>query len=226
MRGDRILFGVLRVLLVDDHPLLRRGVAGLLRAELGDVHIAEAGDVAEALRLVQAEAFDLAIIDVSLPGRGGLDLLEQLRVIRPGTPVLVLSAHPEQQFAERALRLGACGYVTKHTAAEELVGAVRRVLRGGRYVSAALAEHMAAQLAAGGSEAPHQRLSAREFDVFLRLARGQAVKQVAAELRLSVKTVSTYRSRLLDKLGASNNAALTLYAVQHELVVPGDGSGV
>ncbi len=217
---------MLRVLLVDDHPLLRRGVAGLLHAELGDVQITEANDVAEALRAAQAERFELAIIDVSLPGRGGLDLLEQLRLIRPATRVLVLSAHPEQHFAERALRLGASGYVTKQSAAEELANAVRRVLRGGRYVSASLAEHLASQLAAGPAEAPHERLSDREFDVFMRLARGQAVKQAADDLRLSVKTVSTYRTRLLEKIGARGNADLTLYAIQNRLLVPGDGSGV
>ena len=208
---------MIRVLVADDHAVVRRGLRQML-AETGDVAVAaEAATAAEALDLVRAQAFDVVVLDLSLPGRGGLDLLGEIKALRPELAVLVLTMHPERQYAVRALKAGAAGYLTKETAPDLLVDALRRVAAGGRYVSPGLAEALADHVEKGREGAPHESLSDREFAVFRMLAAGRTVGQIAEELSLSVKTVSTYRTRLLEKMGLASNAELMQYAFRHKL---------
>jgi two-component system, NarL family, invasion response regulator UvrY len=207
-----------RVLIVDDHALLRRGLKTLLAEEFRGAAFGEASNAREALEQLQKNEWDVALLDITLPGKSGLDLLKELKVERPKLPVLVLSAHPEDQFAVRVLRAGAAGYMTKETAPEELVKAVRKVLAGGRYVSLGLAEKLAVTVGKDSTRAPHETLSDREHDVMCRIASGQTVKEIAGELSLSVKTISTYRARVLEKLGVRNSAEITHYAIRNNLV--------
>ena len=167
---------------------------------------------------VQSHAWDLVILDITMPGRSGLDLLRDLQQLRPELPVLILSMHPEDQYAKRVLRAGAAGYMNKETAPKELVKAVRKVLDGGRYVSAGLAEKLAADLSADAARLPHERLSDREFEVMRMIASGKTVSQAADELHLSVTTVSTHRARILEKMGMANNAELMRYAIHNGLI--------
>jgi DNA-binding NarL/FixJ family response regulator len=209
---------VIRVLVADDHALVRRGLRELL-SETADIEVAaEAGSAAEALDLVRRERFDVVVLDLSLPGRGGLDLLGEIKAENDGLPVLILTMHPEDQYAVRALKAGASGYLTKESAPELMVEAVRRAAAGGRYVSPSLAEKLARHLGSAGGGEPHEALSDREFQVFRRLAGGRTVSQIADELSLSVKTVSTYRARVLEKMGLSTNAELMQYAFRQKLV--------
>ncbi len=208
---------MIRLLVVDDHAVVRHGLRQILEAQ-SDIRVeAEAKDGDEALAALLARPVDAVILDIGLPGRNGLEVLGEIRRVRPGLPVLVLSMYPEDQLALRMLKAGAAGYLMKETVPDELVSAVRRVLRGRRYVSETLAEMLAA--GAGTDPGPdHERLSDREFDVFLRLAAGERPKEIGAALGLSVKTVSTHRSRILEKLGLRTNADLTLYAASHGLL--------
>ena len=207
-----------RILVADDHAVVRRGIKEMLADASDTFHVEEAGTAPEVLDRVGAEAWDLLILDLNLPGRGGLDLLADIRRDRPRLPVLVLSMYPEDQFAMRALRAGASGYVTKESAAEELITAVNKIVKGGRYVSAALAERMAVSLGPESDRPPHEALSDREFQVLRLIASGKTVSQIADELSLSVKTISTYRTRILEKMAMTTNAELTVYAVRAGLV--------
>jgi two-component system, NarL family, invasion response regulator UvrY len=209
---------IMRVLLADDHAIIRQGLRKILAEQFELLTIGEAANAVEVLSQLDAEAWDLLVLDVSMPGRSGLDVLHDVKVLRPRMPVLVLSLHPEDQLAVRALRAGAAGYLTKDAAPDELVAAVLKVLTGGRYVSEALADKLATGLAEAQARAPHELLSDREFEVLRRIAASQSVTEIAAEIHLSVKTVSTYRTRLLDKLGLTNNVQLARYAVDHGLV--------
>lgn len=202
------------VLLVDDHEIVRRGLAALLRAELPEVVISEASTVAEALELVAREKFCLVVLDLNLPGRSGFELLEQ---VASTLPVLVLSGYPESGFAARALKQGARGYVTKATAATELVSAVQHVLPGRRYVSRALAEALADAVVSDDPN-PVSRLSHRELEVIRLIAQGRSLREIALELNLSEKTIGTYRARLGEKLGLKTNVDLTRFALQHQLI--------
>lgn len=206
-----------RVLLVDDHTVVRRGVRAILEDDMPGVQIAEATNGDEALAAL-AEKFDAVVLDLSMPGRDGFDLLAEIKHRYPKLPVLIMSLHSEEQFALRALRAGAAGYLTKASAPEQLVAAITKVLRGGRYVSEALAERLAAGLGGSDTGSPHERLSDREFDVMRGIASGRSVSEIAAQMHLSVKTVSTYRARLLEKMGMSTNAELTRYAIEAGLV--------
>jgi two-component system, NarL family, invasion response regulator UvrY len=209
---------VIRVLVADDHAIVRRGLRELL-AETSDIQVtAEAAGAAEALDLVRRESFDVVLLDLSLPGRGGLELLGEIKAERAGLPVVILTMHPEDQYAVRALKAGASGYLTKESAPELLVDAVRRAAAGGRYVSPSLAEKLALHLDQVREREPHESLSDREFQVFRRLAAGRTVSQIAEELSLSVKTVSTYRTRILEKMGLATNAELMQYAFRQKLV--------
>lgn len=209
----------LKFLIVDDHAVVRSGLRQILQDEFPRAKFGEAGTAAAALARVFKEPWDLVLLDVTLPGRSGLDALGDLRKARPRLPVLVLSMHPEAEFAVRALKAGAAGYLTKQSAAEELIDAVRKALAGGRYITAALAEKLATVLAGGaGAGLPHEDLSDREFQTLRLLAAGRAVKEIAAELSLSAKTVSTYRARVLEKLGVKTTVELLRYALQHGLV--------
>jgi len=206
-----------RILLADDHAILRAGLRRILE-DSPDLRVAgEAASGDETMLILAREPFDVLVLDVSMPGRTGLDILGDLTALYPGMPVLVLSAYPEEQYALRALRLGAMGYLTKASAPSELLIAVRRVLEGRRYVSVALAECLAQALAEGEQPDPHERLSERERQVMLRLARGLSIKEIGAQLHISPKTASTYRARVLDKLGCDSNAALTRYVVENQL---------
>jgi DNA-binding NarL/FixJ family response regulator len=207
---------VIRILIVDDHAVVRRGVKELL-AENREVAVGEASSASDALEQVRRESWDLVILDLHMPGRGGLELLADLRRERPALPLLVLTIYSEDQFAMRALRSGAAGYLTKESAPEQLQEAVRRLLAGGRYVSASLAEKLAGAVGEHPGP-PHEQLSNREYQVFERLATGRTVSEVAEELHLSVKTISTYRARILEKLSLRTNAELTLYAMRNQLL--------
>jgi len=211
----------MRILLVDDHTILRSGLRRILEDEFPGLGVGEAGHAEEALALLREGAWDLVLLDVSLPGRSGLDALPEIKALHPRLPVLMLSMFGEQQFAVRALKAGAAGYLTKERAAEELILALRTVLGGRRYVSASLAEQLAAQVALDRDRAPHERLSAREFEVFRRIAAAKGVTEIAEELGLSVKTVSTYRTRILEKMEMGSNAELMQYAIRQGLVEVG-----
>jgi DNA-binding NarL/FixJ family response regulator len=207
-----------RVLLVDDHAVVRRGVRDILTEALGKVSFGEAGKPSEALEKMQKETWDVVVLDISLPGRGGVDALRDMKRLRPAVPVLVLSMHAEEHYALRALRAGAAGYVNKEGAAEELAGAVRKVLMGGTHVSARLAETLAKGLRDDSSRPPHDRLSDRELEVMRGIAAGRTVKEIGAGLALSEKTISTYRTRLLEKMQMHSNAELVQYALREGLV--------
>jgi len=209
---------VIRILIADDHAILRRGLKEILVDELKDAIFAEAGNAQQVLTDVRKQAWDLVILDITMPGRSGLDLLRDLKQLQPELPVLVLSMHPEDQYAKRVLRSGAAGYMNKETAPKELVTAIRKVLAGGRYVSAALAEKLASDLSADSARLPHERLSDREFEVLRMIASGKTVSQIAEELHLSVTTVSTHRARILEKMDMANNAELMRYAMINALI--------
>lgn len=205
-----------RVLLVDDHEVVRRGIRSILEDRLADIEIAEASNGDEALAALDG-SFAGVILDLSMPGRSGIDLLVEIKHRFPALPVLIMSLHAEEQFAVRALRAGASGYLTKSAAPEQLSAAFERIVRGGRYISEAIAERLAAD-ASGAPSSPHERLSDREFEVMRGIASGETVSEIAARMHLSVKTVSTYRARLLEKMGMETNAELTRYAIQNGLV--------
>ena len=207
-----------RILIVDDHSVVRRGLKQILVDEFKKAEFGEASNAGEALERVRKEAWDAVVLDITMPGRSGLEALKEIKEAKPKLPVLVLSMHPEDQFAVRVLKSGASGYMTKESAPEELVGAVKKVLAGGRYVSPALAEKMASYLAIDTPKPPHERLSDREFVVLRMIASGKTASQIAEELSLSVKTVSTYRTRILEKTGMMSNAELTHYAIKNQLV--------
>jgi two-component system, NarL family, invasion response regulator UvrY len=208
----------MRILIADDHAVVRRGLKQILADEFKKADVGEAGNAREALDRIRKENWDAVVLDITMPGRSGLEALKEIKEIKPRLPVLVLSMHPEDQFAVRVLKSGAAGYMTKESAPDELVGAIKKVLAGGRYVSAALAEKMASYLAIDTLKPPHERLSDREFLVLRMIASGKTVSQIAGELTLSVKTVSTYRTRILEKMAMASNAELTHYAIKSQLV--------
>ena len=207
-----------KILIADDHPVVRAGLKELLSGAFGKLTFSEAKTAQETIEMASKEEWSLVILDVSMPGRSGIDILSDLKRAQPKLPVLVLSMHPEEQFARRALKAGASAYMTKETVPEELVKAVRKVLAGGRYVSAALAEKLASDLREGTNLTPHEILSDREFQILQMIASGKTVTNIAEELALSVKTVSTYRARVLEKTGMRNNAELIRYAIENHLV--------
>jgi DNA-binding NarL/FixJ family response regulator len=207
----------MKILLADDHAVVRHGLKQILTDEFKRATFGEARNTREALDLVWKQDWDVVVLDITMPGRSGLDALREIKKSKPRLPVLVLSMHPENQFAVRVLKAGASGYMTKESAPDELVGAVKKVLAGGRYVSTALAETLAASLS-NNQRAPQEKLSDREFQVLRLIASGKMATEIARELSLSVKTISTYRTRILEKMGMKNNAELMHYAIQHRLV--------
>jgi two-component system invasion response regulator UvrY len=208
------------ILLVDDHAVVRRGLRELLGEEFPSAEFGEAASGAEALAQISKRPWGLVILDVSLPGRDGIEILKEALALRPGVPIMMLSVHAEDQYAIRALRAGAAGYVTKETATEDLTAAVRKVLQGGKYVSPKLAEQMAAALATrdGTTRLPHEGLSDRELQVLRMLAVGKSVKEIGVDLSLSEKTISTYRARIIAKMNMRSNAELMRYALRAGLV--------
>jgi two-component system, NarL family, invasion response regulator UvrY len=209
---------VIRVLIADDFPVLRRGLKEILMHELDGVTCGEAGNGEQVLDQIQSHDWDLLILDITMPGRGGLDVLRNLKALRPKLPVLVLSMHPENQYGKRVLKAGASGYMNKECAPEELMKAVGKLLGGGRYVSPALAETLALDLSRDDGRPAHETLSDREFEVLRKIASGKTVGQIAEELHLSVPTVSTYRARILEKMSLSTTAELMHYALSNHLV--------
>ncbi len=207
------------IIIADDHAIVRKGLKEALQEELREVTFGEAQNGQEVLKLVWKQNWDLVLLDITMEGRSGLEVLEELRKIRPKLPVLILSMYPESDFAVRTLKLGASGYVCKQSAAEELVTAVKKILAGGRYVSPAMAEQLAAELQrAPGQELPHETLSTRELEVLRLIAVGKSLKEIADELCLSVKTVGTYHIRVLQKMRMKSDVELTRYALFHKLV--------
>ncbi len=209
---------MIRILIADDHPIVRRGLKEILVRELEGATCGEAGNAQQVLSEVQSHDWDLLILDVTMPGRSGLDVLRDLRKLRPKLPVLVLSMHPVDQLGKRSLRGGASGYMNKESAPEELIGAVRKVLAGSVYVSPLLAERLASDLRANPERLLHETLSEREFEVLRMLASGKTVTEIAAELHLSLPTVSTHRAHILAKMNMTSTAALISYAVHNRLV--------
>ena len=209
---------MIRVLVADDHKLVREGLKGILAAA-EDLRVAgEAASGDEALALVRTNDYDLALVDMSMPGVSGIELIRRLRLEKPSLRILVLSMHGEQQYAARALKAGAAGYLTKDSASEQLVGAIRKVAAGGLYITAAAAESLVSETAAGGAAAPHASLSDREFEIFRLLAGGHGPTEIAERLHVSVKTVSTHKARILQKMNLDSTAALVRYALEHDLL--------
>lgn len=209
---------MIRVLIADDHPIVRQGVQKIVDATADMRVYGEAIDAAQTLDRACRQPFDVVLLDLSMPGADGLDLLKEIRRQRPQLHVLVLTMHSEEQFAIRALKAGASGYLTKETVPEELVRAIRTIVGGRRYLSASLSERLAASLVDGAPGAPHERLSDREYQVFRRIAAGLASRDISLQLGLSVKTVATYRSRVLEKMSMKTNADLVSYAVRNQLM--------
>ncbi|AOY92052.1 DNA-binding response regulator [Cupriavidus sp. USMAA2-4] len=209
---------MIRVLIADDHEIVRAGLRQFI-ADEPDIQVTgEAGSGDEVMALLRNAEFDVVVLDISMPQRNGIDVLKLLRQRFADLPVLILSTYPEDQYAINLIRVGASGYLTKESAADELVKAIRTVVQGRRYVSAAVAELLIGGLGKPTELSMHQSLSEREFQIFCKLSRGQTVSVIADELFLSVKTVSTYRSRILEKMGMKTNADLTYYAIKNGLV--------
>jgi len=208
-----------RILIVDDHAIVREGLKLLLRKAVAPEDIGEAASGERAIELAGCDHWDLVLLDISLPGRSGIDVLPHIKAKRPDLPVLMLSMHPEDQYALRALRGGAAGYMTKECAASDLLSAIERIRAGGRYISPAVADRLAMELHSPNGGGPaHACLSDREFEVFRLIAMGVTLSRIAERLNLSAKTVSTYRARLLRKMRMNTNAELTHYAVRHDLI--------
>ena len=197
---------------------MRHGLKQILADEFKKASFAEARNGQEVLDSVWKQDWDVVVLDITMPGRSGLEVLKEIKKARPRLPVLVLSMHPEDQFAVRVIKSGASGYMTKESAPEELVGAVKKIMAGGRHISASLGEIMAAHLTLNTNRPPHELLSNREFQVMRQIASGKTVSEIARMLSLSVRTISTYRARILEKTGMKTNAELTHYAFQHSLV--------
>ena len=209
---------MLRLLVADDHEIVRKGLGKVLAEFLQPVKVDEANNGQEALNKVLKSEYDLVVLDIKMPGKSGLDVLKEIKQHKPKLPVLILSMHPEEQFAIRAMRAGASGYLTKESAGDELVLAIRKALKGERYISSMLAEILAGELDIDSGKPLHEILSDREYQVMLMIASGKPVGAIAKELRLSVKTVSSYRANILLKTRMKNNAEITHYAIQNKLV--------
>lgn len=209
---------MIKLLIADDHTIVRKGLKQIL-AETSDIVVSdEATNGQEVLNKVKQDSFDMVLLDISMPGKSGLDVLKELKIERPKLPVLILSMYPEEQYAVRVLRAGASGYLTKESAPDELILAIRKVAQGKKYVSSSLAEKLAFDLRIDTSKPVHENLSDREYQVMCLIASGKTVTEISEILSLSVKTISTYRSRILEKMNMNNNAELTRYAIENRLV--------
>ena len=209
---------MIRILVADDHTVVRRGLRQILLEGFPGALIEEVGDAEDLIKNVVKSSWDVVISDLSMPGRSGLDALQQIKQLHPNLPVLILSIHPEEQYALRVLKAGASGYLSKDMAPDELVNAVKKVMLGKKYISASVAEKLASTLDQDHNKALHEFLSDREFNVLKMLAAGRSVSEIAESLFLSVTTVSTYRSRIMAKMNLKNNAELTLYSMEHKLL--------
>lgn len=211
---------MIRILIADDHPIVRRGLKQILAEEPDFSVVGEAQDGAGVRALLLEQPCDVLVLDINMPGSSGLEMLQEITESQPHLPVLIMSIHPEEQFGVRALRAGAAGYLTKETAPEELVNAIRKVHAGGKYVSPSLSEKLVSAIQADSDRPPHELLSNREYEILCLLASGRTVSQIAEQLILSVKTVSTYRTRILEKMNLHTNAELIHYALSRQLVTP------
>ncbi|MFC2142065.1 response regulator [Acidobacteriota bacterium] len=209
---------MIRILLADDHTLVRKGIIQILQEIPELAQIDEANDGKEALKKIGDKDYDLILLDISLPGRSGLDILKQIKCMKPDLPVLILSMHPEEQYAVRSIRAGASGYMTKGSAPDELLKAIRKVADGGRYITTTLAEKLAFEIERNGSDNKHELLSDREYQVMCMIASGKTVKEIGGILSLSVKTISTHRTRILRKMDMKNSAQLTYYTIKQGLL--------
>jgi len=209
---------MIKVVVVDDHAVVREGLKRIIAENVGMTVSGEAADGHEAMLVIKSEPCDVVLLDITMPNKNGLDVLKELHAESPRLPVLVLSMHGEDQYAIRVLRAGAAGYLTKDSAPAKLVQAIRKVVRGGKYVSPSLAERLVFDLGTDSDKAPHEILSDREYQVLCMISSGKTVTQIAEELALSVKTISTYRVRILEKLKMKNNAEITRYAIKEGLV--------
>ncbi len=208
----------MKILICDDHTIVREGIRQIILQLEEETFIAEAGNGNEAYFHLKKEVFDIVLLDISLPDRSGLEVLQSIKSKWPATNVLVLSMHPQEQYAIRALKLGASGYLTKDTASEELLVAVKRVSEGGKYISHALAENLAFRLTSDNYHQKHDILSGREFEIMIKLANGKSLLEIGNELFISNKTISTYRSRIMEKMKFSKNAELTRYCMENKLI--------
>jgi two-component system invasion response regulator UvrY len=209
---------MIKIIIADDHAIVRKGLRQIVSETPDIIVTGEASTGTEVLRCVRGNDYDVVVLDISMPGGEGLNILKQIKKVKSKIPILVLSVHPEDQYAVRALRAGAAGYLTKESAPDELITAIRRVSGGRKYVSSQLAEKLAFHIGVDGEKKPHENLSDREYQVLCMIASGKRVTEIGDELRLSVKTVSTYRARILEKMRMKSNAALTHYAFKHGLV--------
>jgi two-component system invasion response regulator UvrY len=208
----------MKILIADDHEVVRRGLKDILADEFPKLEVGNSRDARETLEAVRKHAWDVVLLDINMPGRSGLDVLQELKTLRPKLPVVVLSAYAEQDYAMRAFKLGAAGYVNKQSASDELLAALRKALAGGRYITPSLAERMAEVLTGESPTEPHELLSNRELQVLRLIASGKSIKEISVELSLSEKTVGTYRARLAEKMKLSTNVELTRYALRQGLV--------
>ncbi|HTK82644.1 MAG TPA: response regulator transcription factor [Bacteroidota bacterium] len=208
---------MINILIVDDHAVVRQGLKKILSEEPDMVVLDEAESAEQLLEMIGTKKWDIVILDITMRGKSGLDVLHQLRQEYPQIPILFLSMLPEEQFAVRALQAGAAGYMTKGAAPEDLVKAIRKISAGGKYISSSVAEKLATQLDTGVDQLPHEKLSEREFQVFTKIASGKPLTRIGEELNLSVKTVTTYRTRVLEKMTMSSNAELIRYGIEHKL---------
>lgn len=211
---------MIRILIADDHPIVRRGLKQILAEEPDFSVVGEAQDGAGVRAALLEQPCDVLVLDINMPGSSGLEMLQEITESQPDLPVLIMSIHPEEQFGVRALRAGAAGYLTKETAPEELVNAIRKVHGGGKYVSPSLSEKLVSAIQTDSDRPPHELLSNREYEILCLLASGRTVSQIAEQLILSVKTVSTYRTRILEKMNLHTNAELIHYALSRQLVTP------
>jgi two-component system invasion response regulator UvrY len=207
-----------KILITDDHKIVREGLREILKSHSDITAIEEAGDGKEAIAKAVSQGFDLILLDISLPDTTGLEVLETILKKLPDQKVLILSMHPQEQYALRALKLGACGYLTKDTASEELIEAVQKIFKGGKYISSSLAENIALHLNKEYTGFLHDSLSEREFEVMLKIAKGKSLQEIGNEMFISGKTVSTYRSRIIEKMGLKKNADLTKYCLKNGLM--------
>jgi DNA-binding NarL/FixJ family response regulator len=209
---------MINIIIADDHPVVRTGLKQFLNDESGLNVIGEAENYTDVITLLQENTCDLLLLDISMPGMNGLEILRQIRNSYPETKVLILSVHPEEQYAIRAFKEGASGYITKDSAPDELIKAVNKIMEGGKYVSPRFAEKLAENILPDNQGPQHNALSNREFDVMVKIARGKSLTEISEDLFISVKTVSAYRSRILHKLNMTNNAELVQYCLREELI--------
>lgn len=208
---------MIRVLIADDHAIVRKGLRQIVREQTAQIEVDEASDGQMVLEKVSNGTIDVLVLDITMPGRNGLDILQEVKALRPALPVLILSMHPEEQFAIRVLKAGAAGYMSKDVAPDELVPAIQKIARGGKYMSATLADLLLFDLTHQSAKVAHELLSNREYTVLLMLGAGKTVSEIAQALSLSVKTISTYRTRILEKLSVRTTAEIIRYVVDHNL---------